>query len=143
MASLHRPFVTQVYTLSLTARSSNGRRSSITSVTEALAIGSNIIESANNEVVYLSPPSLLVLTSQFSLREKIKMLIQKAGSARGSADSHSVYRGEARDSGYRCRRVSAESLSIDTPVVALWSNDPTYVDLMSTFETECEQSVYK
>jgi len=31
----------------------------ITSVTDALAICSNIIESANNEVVYLSPPLLV------------------------------------------------------------------------------------
>jgi hypothetical protein len=40
--------------------------------------------------------------------------------------------------------IDAESLSIDTPVVALWSwsDNPTYAEyLMSTFETAWEQSV--
>ena len=38
--------------------------------------------------------------------------------------------------------IDVESLSIDTPVVALWSDDPTYAEyLMSTFETAWEQAV--
>ena len=139
----------------------------ITSVTDALAICSNIIESANNEVVYLSPPSLLVLASAFSLRERTKMLIQKAGSVRGIADFSYQYIEEMReilDIGVDVRHVSqyqgifmlvgdrgesissmsidVESLSIDTPLVALWSDDPTYAEyLMSTFEIAWEQSV--
>ena len=139
----------------------------ITSVTDALAICSNIIESANNEVVYLSPPSLLVLASQFSLREKTKMLIQKAGRVRGIADFSYQYIEEMReilDIGTDVRHVDqyqgifmlvgdrkesissmsidVESLSIDTPLVALWSDDPTYAEyLMSTFEIAWEQSV--
>jgi len=139
----------------------------ITSVTDALAICSNIIESANNEVVYLSPPSLLVLASAFSLRERTKMLIQKAGSVRGIADFSYQYIEEMREIlgigtdvrhvdqyqgifmlvGDRRESISSmsidvESLSIDTPLVALWSDDPTYAEyLMSTFEIAWEQSV--
>jgi hypothetical protein len=38
--------------------------------------------------------------------------------------------------------VDGESLSIDTPVVALWSDNPTYAEyLMSTFEIAWEQAV--
>jgi len=38
--------------------------------------------------------------------------------------------------------VDVQSLSIDTPVVALWSDDPTYAEyLTSTFEIVWEQSV--
>jgi hypothetical protein len=38
--------------------------------------------------------------------------------------------------------IDAERLSIDTPVVALWSDNPTYAEyLMSIFETAWEQSI--
>jgi hypothetical protein len=139
----------------------------ITSVTDALAICSNIIESANNEVVYISPPSLLVLGSQFSIDEKTTLLIQRRGHVRGIADFSYQYIEEMRkglDIGVDVRYVSqyqgifmlvadrresissmsvdAESLSIDTPLVALWGDNPTYAEyLMSTFELFWEQSV--
>jgi len=139
----------------------------ITSVTDALAICSSIIESANNEVVYIAPASLLVLASRFGLAKKTEMLIQKAGSVRSIADFSYPYIDEMRKLlgiGEGVRHVSqyqgifmligdgresissmsvdVESLSIDAPVVALWSDDPTYAEyLMSTFETVWEQSV--
>ena len=139
----------------------------ITSVTDALAICSNIIESANNEVVYLSPPSLSVLGSQFSIGEQTKMLIQRGGHVRGIADFSYSYIEEMRnglDIGIDVRHVSqyqgifllvgdrresissmsidVESLSIDTPLVALWSNNTIYAEyLMSTFEPVWEQAV--
>jgi hypothetical protein len=139
----------------------------ITSVTDALAICSSIIESASSEVVYLSPPSLLVLASQFNLREKTKLFMQKGGHVRGIADFSYQYIGEMReilDKGTDLRHfpqylgifllvgerkesissmnVSAENLSIDTPVVALWSDDPTYAEyLVSTFETAWQQAI--
>jgi len=38
--------------------------------------------------------------------------------------------------------IDVRSLSIDTPVVALWSDDPTYAEyLMSIFETTWEQAI--
>ena len=139
----------------------------ITSVSDALAICSNIIESANSEVVYISPPSLLVLGSQFSIDEKTKMLVQREGHVRGITDFSYPYIEEVRkglDIGVDVRHIShyqgifllmgdikesissmsinAESLSIDTPLIALWSDDPIYSEyLMSTFETAWEQSI--
>ncbi len=139
----------------------------ITSITDALAICSNIIESTNNEVVYISPPSLLVLGSQFSIGKKTTMLIQRGGHVRGIADFSYPYIEEMRkglDIGVDVRHVSqyqgifmlvgdrresissmsidVESLSIDTPLVALWSDDSTYAEYpMSTFELVCEQAV--
>ena len=139
----------------------------ITSVTDTLAICSSIIESASNEVAYLSPPSLLVLASQLGLREKIKLLIQKEARVRGIADFSYQYISEMRellDIGTDVRHISqyqgifmlvgdgresissmsidVESLSIDTPLIALWSDDPTYAEyLMSTFEMAWEQSI--
>jgi hypothetical protein len=142
-------------------------KSVITSVTDALAVCSSIIESANNEVVYISPPSLLVLASEFGLGEKTKMLIQKGGRVRGIADFSYQYIKEIRewlDSGIDMRHypqylgifmlvgdkkesissmsINVKRLSIDAPIVALWSDDPTYAEyLMSTFETAWERAV--
>ena len=47
----------------------------IKSVKDALAIGSNIVESAESEVVWLAPPLTLVYAC-FGLNEKIQMLIE-------------------------------------------------------------------
>jgi hypothetical protein len=139
----------------------------ITSLTDALAVCSNIIESANNEVIYISHPSLLLLASQFNLRENIQTLAQNGGRIRGIADFSYQYIAEMRDildTGTDLRHfpqyqgvlmlvgdkresissmgVPAESLSIDTPVVFLWSDNSTYAEyLMSTFETAWGQSI--
>jgi len=139
----------------------------ITSVTDALAIGSNIIESANNEIVYLYPSPLLVLASQLGLAERTKLFIQKGGHVRGIADFSYLYIKEIQqrlDTGAHVRyfsqyqgifmlvgdrnesissmSIDVESLSIDTPLVALWSDNPTYAEyLKSTFEMLWKQSV--
>jgi hypothetical protein len=140
----------------------------ITSVTDALAICSSIIESASNEVVFLSPPSLLALGSQFGLTEKLKMLMQRAGRVRGIVDFSYPYKGDLmresleigadvrhftqylgifmlvgdRKESISSMSITAETLSIDTPIVALWSDDSTYAEyLMSTFETAWQQAV--
>jgi hypothetical protein len=139
----------------------------VTSVTDVLAICSCIIESAENEVVYISPPSLLVLASQFSLTERTKVFMRKGGRMRGIANISYPYIGEIRDfldngvdvhhfhqylgifmlvgdekESISTMTVNGESLSIDTPVVALWNSNPTYAEyLMSTFNLAWEQSV--
>ena len=139
----------------------------ITNVTDALAVCSNIIESANSEVVYISPPSMLVLASQFSLTERTKVFIQKGGRVRGITDFSypyietmrelldigedvrhiSHYQGVFMLVGDRQKNISSmsidvENLSIDTPLVALWSDDLTHAEyLMSIFETAWEQAI--
>jgi len=47
----------------------------IKSVNGTLAIGSNIVESAESEVVWLAPPPMLAYAC-FGLNEKIQMLIE-------------------------------------------------------------------
>ena len=138
----------------------------VKSVKDTLAVGSNIIESANSEVVYISPPSLLVLASNFGLVERAKLFMQKGGHARGIADFSYPFIKEIRgwlDIGQDVRyipqyqgifmlvgdrqesissmSIDAKSLSVDTPIVALWSDDPTYAEyLVSTFEMAWEQA---
>ncbi len=139
----------------------------VTNITDAFAIVLDIIDSTNNEIVYLSPPSLLVLASQFGLADKIKLFIQNGGRVRGIADFSYPYIKSIQqrlDTGTNVRHFSkykgafmfvgdekesissisidAESLSMDTPVVTLWSDEPTFNDyLMFTFETAWKQAV--
>ncbi len=139
----------------------------VTSVTDMLAVGLSIIESANNEVVYIYPPSLLILASQFGLAEKTKAFIERGGRVQGIADFSYPYIKEVKqrlNAGADVRyfpqyqgtfmlvgdrresissmNIDAEGLSIDTPIVALWSDNPTYAEyLRSTFELAWEQSV--
>ena len=146
---------------------SNGRRDNHNKRYRVLAIGSNIIESANNEIFTSYPPSLLVLASQFGLAERIKLFIQKGGRAQGIADFSYPYikaiqqrldnvadvrflwqyqgifllAGDRKES-ISSINVDVESLSIDTPVVALWSDDPIYADcFLSTFEKVWDQAI--
>jgi len=141
----------------------------ITNVTDGLAVVSSIVESSNNEVVYICPPSLLILSSEFGLAERAKLFIQKGGCVRGIADfSYPFIKEKQRllDIGEDVRyfpqyqgifmligdgresissiSVDVEYLSIDTPVAALWSwsDNATYAEyLMSIFETAWEQSI--
>jgi len=141
-------------------------RTTITSVTDALAICSNIIESAENEVVYISPLSLLLLASQLGLVERVKLFMQKGGRVRCITDlSHQHIKeiqewldigedvrhfpqyqgifmlvGDKKES-ISSMSIDAKNLSVDTPIVAFWSDDPTHAEyLMSIFETAWEQS---
>ena len=134
---------------------------------DSLAVCSNIMESASKEVAYISPPSLLVIASQFGLTDKTKLFIQKGGRVRAIVNLSYPYIKQARErlaSGVDLRHisqyqgifllvgdevesistmtVSGENLTIDTPVVALWSDDHTYAEfLMVTFETAWKRSI--
>jgi hypothetical protein len=55
----------------------------IKNVKDALAAGSNIIESAENEVVWLLPANYLAYSFQLGIPKKSKMLIEKGGRVRG------------------------------------------------------------
>ena len=136
-------------------------------VTDALAICSEIFESAKNEIVYLAPPSVLVLASQLGLNEEARIFVQNGGRVRGIVDFSDLYIevirkslgggenvryfrqykgifmlvGDAKES-ISSVNVDAEGLSMDTPITALWSDDPTYIEyLISTFEGAWKQAV--
>jgi len=138
----------------------------ITHFIDALAVCSCIVESAHNEICYIAPPSLLVFGSRFDLLDT-KTLIQKGGLVRGIANfshryinkvqeildkgTHLRYSSERQGifmlvgDGYEsisAAGVFPESLSIDTPIVALWNFNPAYGKfLMSAFESTWERSI--
>ena len=47
----------------------------VESVTDALAVASNVVESAKNEIVWLLPPEMLIFSTQFGMADKCKTLI--------------------------------------------------------------------
>jgi hypothetical protein len=138
----------------------------IESVKDAVVVISQIVESAENGVAWLVPRPSLVYALQYGIIEKSKTLIQSGVRIRGIVDFSYPYIDiiqKLLDAGQDVRHfdkhqeifmviadkksistisVNAESLSIDTPIVALWNDDPTYAEyLMSTFETAWEQAV--
>ena len=141
----------------------------ITNVIDAFAICSNIIDSAETEVIHISHPSQLVLASYFGLAERVKLFMQRGGRMRGIVDFSYPFIKEIQswlDIGEDVRyspqyqgmfmligdgresissiSVDVEHLSIDTPVAALWNwkDDPTYAEyLMSIFETAWKQAI--
>ncbi len=139
----------------------------IESVKDALAAGSNIIESAEKEVVWLLEPAMLALSFQFGIPNKSKMLIEKGGRVRGitkiSGTSLDVAR-RLMDNGEEVRHidqyqgafmlvgdkkesissinVNMVDVSLDDPLVAFWTDDQAYADfLIATFETAWNEAV--
>jgi len=138
----------------------------ITSVRDVIAVASDIIEAAETDIAWLIPSYMLVYSSQFSLMQKARTLIQKGGRARGITAISLPYVEEVRaamDVGEDVRHVGhyqeifmlvndkAESISainthkeersLDDPTVAYWTDDPTYAEyLLSSFEMAWEQS---
>jgi len=138
----------------------------IESVKDALAVGSNIVESAEKEVVWLLEPALLDFSVQFGISNKAKMLIKKGGRVRGitkiSGTSLDVVR-RLMDNGEEVRHIDQyqgafmlvgdkkESISsinvntefsLDNPIVAFWTDDQAYADfLTATFEAAWNEAV--
>jgi hypothetical protein len=138
----------------------------ITSVRDVIAVASDIIEAAETNIAWLIPAYMLVYSSQFSLVTKSRALIQKGGRARGITAISPPYVEEVRgllDIGEDVRHVGhyqeifmlvndkgesvssintgTEDISLDNPIVAYWTDDPTYAEyLRSSFEMAWEQS---
>ncbi len=134
----------------------------IESVTDALAVGSNIIESAKNEIVWLLPPEMLIFSEQFGLTNKCQTLIENGGRVRGITKITGVYskviqrlvdigeeirhvdryQGAFMVVGDRKESISSiyldlEGLSLDDALRAFWTDNQSYTDyLMSTFDFE-------
>jgi len=139
----------------------------IESVKDALAVGSNIIESAKSGIVWLLPPEMLIFASQFGLTDKCKTLIENGGRVRGITRVTKTYAkviGELLDIGEEVRHVDRyqgafmlvgdkkesissiyldlKALSLDEQLRAFWTDNLAYADyLMSTFEFEWESAV--
>lgn len=139
----------------------------VESIKDALAVGSSVIESAKNEVVWLLPPNLLVFADQYDITSKSKKLIENGGHVRGVFRITSPYVELARSRlaigedlrhvdhydgvfllvGDKKQSISSihvnqEDLLVDDPVVAFWSKDPTYAEyLLTSFESAWTQGV--
>jgi hypothetical protein len=139
----------------------------VESIKDALAVGSSVIESAKNEVVWLLSPNLLVFADQYDITSKSKKLIENGGHVKGVFRITSPYVELARsrlaigedvrhDDQYegvfflvadRTQSISSihvnqEDLLVDDPVVAFWSEDSTYAEyLLSNFEQAWTQGV--
>jgi sugar-specific transcriptional regulator TrmB len=138
----------------------------ITSFKDAIAVGSKILESAENEIAWVAPRSSLAYALQYNVIEKFKMRIQSGVSVRGIVDFsyasidilqkllaagqdvrhfdgyQGIFMVVADKESISSINIGFKNLSLDTPVVALWSNDPTYAEyLTSTFETAWQQAV--
>ena len=138
----------------------------IESVRDVLAVGSNIIEAAEKEVVWLLEPAILALSFQFSIPKKSKMLIEKGGRVRGitkiSGTSLDIVR-KLLNNGEELRHIdqyegafmligdkkqSISSINVNTefglddPIVAFWTDDQAYADfLTATFDAAWNEAV--
>ncbi len=139
----------------------------ITNVIDAIVLSSEIVKSAENEILWIVPRPTLVYASQFGLIEEFKTLAQNGVRVRGISDLSYLYIDTVRellDIGLNVRHfekykgvfmvvvdrrksissisADAENLAIGDPVVALWSDDPTYIEYLSSiFEPLWEQAV--
>jgi hypothetical protein len=139
-------------------------------VKDVIAAGSTLVESAQNEIIYLLPPQMLAFAGQFSLTNKSKALIEKGGHVKGvtqisetdvavvrelldiGEDVRHVnqYRGEFMLVVDRKESISSipqqdiylRGLSLDDRVIGFWTDDPSYVEfLITSFETIWKETV--
>jgi hypothetical protein len=139
----------------------------VTSVREAFAVASNIIESAKNEIVWILTPAQEVMGRYFGLSDQLGTFIANGGSVRGILTITPLYIELARQlmdggktlhhvEGYSglffivgdgkaslsATLVTPEDLSCDTKVIAFWGKSPTYAEyLLSIFENVWTQLV--
>ena len=139
----------------------------ITSVREVFAVISNIIESAKNEIVWIVPPSPLVMATYYGLSDLSATFMANGGNNRGILTITPPYIELAErfiDSGETLRHVEGysglffivvdkieslsavvvnpEELSCDSKVITFWGNGPTYAEyLLSIFENAWTQGV--
>lgn len=138
----------------------------IKSITDVIAVVSQIVESAENEVAWLVPGLFLVYAQQFGIIEQSKMLLQTGVRIRGIVNFSypyidriqklldtglDVYHADyylgmfmiiADTKSISSMSIIPESLSMDSPIVAFWSNNPTYAEfLMSVFEQVWGQAI--
>ncbi|MGZ4904284.1 MAG: hypothetical protein ACXVIG_06780 [Halobacteriota archaeon] len=138
----------------------------INSVQDALAIASQILETAQQEVVWLIPPSLIPLLVQYDFGERATPLLKRGGVSRGivplshanvEAIQESLSRGEeVRHSGevhelymfvgdkqysVSAINIGIEEYTLDVPTAAFWSEDPAYAEyLLTSFERVWSQA---
>ncbi|MGZ4938807.1 MAG: hypothetical protein ACXV44_08985 [Halobacteriota archaeon] len=139
----------------------------VNSVQDALTIALQILESAKEEVVWIAPSSLLTLCMLCGSVERTKTFIQNGGVSRGIVPVSQANIKDIEiclDSGDDVRHademqefllfvadslqsisainIGIDEFTFDTPVVAFWSDDPTYAEyLLASFENAWSQAI--
>ncbi len=139
----------------------------IDNLKDAIAAASRILESEQNEVVWLVPPSVHSLSITLGFLEQMKAFVQQGGVSRGIVSislanideiqmcvecgediRHSdsihelfMYVGDTRAS-VSAINIGVEDYTLTTPVVAFWSESPEYAEyLLTAFESVWSQAV--
>ncbi len=139
----------------------------INSVQDALAAAIQILESAQEEVIWLISASLNSLSITYGGVEKIRAFTQQGGVSRGivqiapenvkeielfldagedirhSDAAHEVFMfvGDRRHS-ISALNIGVTEFTRDTPLTAFWSDDPTYAAyLLASFESAWSRAV--
>jgi hypothetical protein len=139
----------------------------INGVKDALAAALGILESGQKEVAWLVPPSVHSLATALGFLEAMRAFVKHGGVSRGivsvsrenvdeirmsvesgedirhSDAAHEVfmYIGDKQKS-VSALNIGAVEYTLDTPVVAFWSEDPMYAEyLLGAFETAWAQAI--
>ncbi len=139
----------------------------INGVKDALAAALGILESEQKEVAWLVPPSVHSLAATLGFFEAMRAFVTHGGVSRGivsvsrenvdeirmSVESgedirHSdevhelfMYVGDKQKS-VSAMNIGVEDYTLDTPVVAFWSENPTYAEyLLASFENAWTHAV--
>ncbi len=139
----------------------------IRDVKDVLAAALQILESAQEEVAWLIPASVNSLSITVGFVEAVRAFIEKGGVSRGvvqmspanveeikmflnagenirhSDETHEVfmYVGDKQKS-ISALNIGIDEYTLDTPVTAFWSEDPTYAEyLLTSFENAWAHAV--
>jgi hypothetical protein len=139
----------------------------IKSVKDVIAVILSIFESAKNEVVFITPDSVMNLAGNYQTMQSAELLIQNGGTVRGivpivrdniervrkrldfgedlrhSDCFHEVFMiiGDKQQS-LSAINLGVQEYSLDTPVTAFWSDSPSYAEyLITIFEKEWLEAV--
>ncbi len=140
----------------------------INNLKDALAIVVKIIESAQNEITFLVPPSVFSLAAascdtmsranRFMLNggtmrgittvsptntEETRMRLEMGESLRHSDPRYEIFMIVSdRQQSLSAINIGVDEYTLDTPVTAFWSDDPTYAEyLLASFENVWSQAV--
>ncbi len=138
----------------------------INTIEDFVAILLDIIESAQAEIVFMLPPSLFSVAGTFDTVPRAKRFIENGGVLRGitmispanvegvkmrlnvgvdmrhSDQIHEVFMvvGDRKQS-VSMINIGVDEFSLDTPITAFWSEDPTYAAyLLASFENAWSQA---
>ncbi|MGZ4881261.1 MAG: hypothetical protein ACXV7G_09360 [Halobacteriota archaeon] len=139
----------------------------IHNVKDALATALGILESEQKEVAWLIPPSVHSLATTLGFFEAMRTFVKQGGVSRGIVSVSRKNINEIRmsvESGEDIRHsdavhelfmfvgdkqhsisainVGVEEYTLDTPVVAFWSESPTYAEyLLASFESAWSDAI--